>query len=77
MEAGLDSIGAVEVRNALASKYGVEVPATVTFDYPTAEALAGFVLSRASVQAKASQASLSVNIFHHVSIMHAYIKNKP
>ena len=46
MEAGLDSIGAVEVRNAVASKFGVDLPATVTFDYPTVQALAGFVHSR-------------------------------
>jgi acyl carrier protein len=46
MEAGLDSIGSVEVRNAVASRFGVELPATVTFDYPSVEALAGFVIGR-------------------------------
>ena len=44
MEAGLDSIGSVEVRNAVASRFGVELPATVTFDYPSVEALAGYVV---------------------------------
>ena len=48
MEAGLDSIGAVELRNALASKYGVDLPATVTFDYPNLEALAAHVQSKAT-----------------------------
>ena len=46
MEAGLDSIGAVEVRNAVASKFGVELPATVTFDYPTVASMAGFIASK-------------------------------
>lgn len=46
MEAGMDSIGAVELRNAVTAKLGVELPATVTFDYPTVEALAGFIASK-------------------------------
>jgi acyl carrier protein len=43
MEAGLDSIGSVELRNAVSAKFGVELPATVTFDHPSAGALAQFV----------------------------------
>ena len=39
MEAGLDSIGAVELRNAVGAKFGVDLPATVTFDHPTPQAL--------------------------------------
>lgn len=45
MEAGLDSVGSVELRNAVQSAFGMELPATVTFDYPTVDALASFVLS--------------------------------
>ncbi|PSC67706.1 polyketide synthase [Micractinium conductrix] len=44
MEAGLDSIGSIGLRNALISNFGVDAPATVAFDYPTIEGLAGFVL---------------------------------
>jgi len=47
MEAGLDSLGATELRSALAELAGdpgeQHLPATVVFDYPTAGALAGFL----------------------------------
>ena len=45
MEAGLDSLGAVELRNALSTAFAVELPATVTLDYPSVAALAGFIAS--------------------------------
>jgi len=43
MEAGLDSLGAVELRNALQSRFGVQLPATVVIDYPSVDALTAFV----------------------------------
>ncbi len=45
MEAGLDSVGSVELRNAVQAAFGMELPATITYDYPTVDALATFVLS--------------------------------
>ncbi len=43
MEAGLDSLGAAELRNALGSEFGTDLPATVTFDYPSIAELASFL----------------------------------
>ena len=46
MEAGLDFLGAVELRTALGQKFNLELPATVTFDYPSAASLSRFLSSQ-------------------------------
>lgn len=43
MEAGLDSLGAVELKNSLEGRLGVQLPGTLVFDYPTTAALAGYL----------------------------------
>ena len=45
MEAGLDSLGAVELRNALGHRFGIPTPATLAFDHPSINALAAFIAS--------------------------------
>ena len=43
---GLDSLLAVELRNGLAALASKTMPASLLFDYPTIDALAGFLLER-------------------------------
>ena len=55
MEAGLDSLGAVELRNTLADRFAADLPATFIFDYPTAGALIQYLSNAASVTQVAPQ----------------------
>jgi hypothetical protein len=45
MDAGLDSITAVEIKSSIERTVGVSLPVTVVFDYPSVHAIALFVHS--------------------------------
>eukprot|EP00951_Prasinocladus_malaysianus_P017343 scaffold136522_cov47-Prasinocladus_malaysianus.AAC.1 len=49
MEAGLDSLGVVELKNEIESKFDLQVPATLALDYPTMADLATLVHKMMSV----------------------------
>ena len=44
MSAGLDSLGAVELRRELVSVTGLDLPTTLVFDYPTTESITDLIL---------------------------------
>ena len=46
MEAGIDSLGATELQQKLADGLGIELPSTLVFDYPTVDAMTGFLATK-------------------------------
>ena len=60
-QAGLDSLGAVDLRNAVAAEFGVDLPATAAFDYPTVAALAAFVAQQAAPAEEADTTAASAH----------------
>lgn len=50
MEAGLDSLGAVELHSNLCAAFKCELPATVVFDFPNINALATYISAKLARQ---------------------------
>lgn len=46
MEAGLDSLAVVELRSEISNTFGLELPVTTLFNYPTITALANFIAAQ-------------------------------
>ena len=51
MEAGLDSLAAVELRNAIASAFSITLPTTLAFDFPTMAAIAQHISDQSAAAA--------------------------
>jgi acyl carrier protein len=58
-ELGLDSLMAVELRNALSTNLSIELPATLLFDYPTLVGLANYLSPRLIAQEPAAASGSS------------------
>ena len=58
MEAGLDSLGALDLRNATAAHFAVDLPATLVIDYPTLNALALYISGLMAVSSAPEAAPL-------------------
>nr|WP_020500173.1 type I polyketide synthase [Sciscionella marina] len=59
-ELGFDSLTAVELRNRLVTATGLRLGPTLTFDYPTPDALAGHLLGAIGEEEKAPSRTFSV-----------------
>ena len=63
--AGLDSLGATDLRKVIADRFGASMPATLAFDFPTVRELAPFVAQRAALAEQAA-APTGRNEGHHL-----------
>ncbi|WP_425581550.1 type I polyketide synthase, partial [Streptomyces yatensis] len=62
---GFDSLTAIELRNRLVAATGVQTPASVVFDYPTPELLAGHLRERLlGVGSAARSATVATTLVH-------------
>lgn len=71
-DVGLDSLMAVELRNVLTRSLGRSLPATLLFDYPSLDALTGFLVKTLSLVPEQSMAA-TAPLAQHTADAHADI----
>ena len=58
-EMGIDSVTALDLKNRLLDSVGLDVPATVVFEFPNVEAIAGFLADRLWADAPAAPETIA------------------
>ena len=61
-QAGLDSLGSVELRSQVSERFGIALPATLAYDYPTVQALAEFITPQLGPATSHAPATFAVAI---------------
>ena len=69
MAAGLDSLGMVEVRNALQSRLGLQLPSTLLFDYPSIDAISIYISQQLAIQPPGAPEAAQALLTHHPSML--------
>ena len=68
MEAGIDSLGVVELRNLLETNLSIKLPASLSFDYPTTASMAAYIFKHLDTQLEPTRMSQSnANRAQHVA----------
>ena len=57
MSAGLDSLGSVEFANVLSRQFGMQMPGTLVFDYPTVKAVSAYLFEKLATAAPVAEAA--------------------
>ena len=57
MSAGLDSLGSVEFANVLSRQFGMQMPGTLVFDYPTVNAVSAYLSEKLAAAAPLVEAA--------------------
>ncbi len=72
-EMGFDSLATVELKNRLAATSGLDLSATVVFDYPTPQALASFLLAEAASGGSAERTSYETEVDEAIGRLEALL----